>query len=572
MSPLFKKNAKKDAEKALKNDATHDGDWFLPEDIRTQLIETLSHMKDPVILEVFTAKDAPNEYDQYVTKITRDLDRISDKITTNFHAVDSDRAKEAGVVMSPTILVAPDRYHIRFLGAPVGEEGRSLISSILLTSAGRSGLSKLSSEMLGELTEDRLVQVFVTPTCPYCPGQVIHAMRAAIEKPMQVKAECVETNENLELSSKYNVGSVPHTEINEGALTQQGLLPEERFAVELVFLRNAEELLKEGLIPGVEAPPQFEGIEDGEVDVVIVGAGPAGLAAGIYAARAGLTGVVLEKNVVGGQVTLTPMVENYPGFPKVPGTQLMDIMSQHARQYLPVIEGEGVEKIEPGETPADRLLVTTTRSAYQARAVILVTGATYRALGVPGEDLYFGHGINNCASCDGYLYKGRKVAVAGGGNTALTDALHLKNLGVDVTIIHRRDAFRAQQRLQDSVEREGIPVLWNTVVEEIEGDGTNVTNLKLRNVVDETRTDFPADGLFVAVGQNANTELAKALGVELAEGGFIKVDLQMRTNVPHVYAAGDVTGGSQQIVTAISDGSVAAMAAFEDLSDPYWKK
>ena len=180
--------------------------------------------------------------------------------------------------------------------------------------------------------------------------------------------------------------------------------------------------------------------------------------------------------------------------------------------------------------------------------------------------------FRSCASCDGYLYKGKKVAIIGGGNTALTDALHLKNLGVDVTIIHRGDAFRAQKPLQDSVAHEQIPIIWNTAVKEIQGDERRVNNLRLHNTTEDTVSDLSVDGAFVAVGQVAATELAKTLGVELKEDGFVKVDPAMRTNIPRIYAAGDLIGGLQQIVTAIGEGSIAAMSAFEDISSPYWKK
>ncbi len=402
------------------------------------------------------------------------------------------------------------------------------------------------------------------------------AIKCAIAKPGQIKAECIEMNENPEITEHYGVGSVPHTFFNEGAYDVMGLLPEERFVVEMVYLKSAEDMLAEGSLPGMEegkTPSGYGTIEPGEVDLVIVGAGPAGLTAGIYAVRAGLKSVVLEKHIVGGQVALTPVVENYPGFVSVPGKQLMDIMSEHAREYVPVHEGESVDAIQMGDLEkGETIIVTTSRGVYSAKALILTTGATYRKLGAVGEDTYFGRGINYCASCDGYLYKGKSVAIIGGGNTALTDALHLKNLGVNVTIIHRGDTFRAQKPLQDSVNHEQIPILWNTVVEEIEGDGRRVNNLKIRNLMTRAVTDMPVDGAFVAIGQEASTGLAQSLGVKLKEDGFVKVESDMRTNLPRVYAAGDLTGGLQQIVTAIGEGSIAAMSAFEDISHPYWKK
>jgi thioredoxin reductase (NADPH) len=551
-------------------------DWFLPEDVRKQLTETFQALKEPVHLELFTQPGVNDEFSDYTAKFSTDLARLSDKITFKQFDVASDRAKELGVTASPTVCLNPDEYHIRFLGAPLGEEGKSFITSIMLVSLRMSGLSEASHALLKPLDEERLVQVFVSPSCPYCPGQVMHAIKSAIARPGLIKAECVEMNENRELTEKHDVGSVPHTIFNGGAHDALGLMPEERFVVELVYLKSAEELLEEGKLPGVEGMQTATGygtIEPGAVDLVIIGAGPAGLTAGIYAVRAGLKAVVLEKSIVGGQVSLTPVVENYPGFTNVPGKQLMDIMSEHARQYVPVHEGEGVESIQMGDAAKDEpIVVTTARGEYPAKAVILATGASYRKLGVPGEETYFGRGVNYCASCDGYLYKGKSVAIIGGGNTALTDALHLKNLGVDVTIVHRRDEFRAQKSLADSVEREGIPVLWNTVVEAIEGDGKKATSLKLRNVKDEAETELPLDGVFMAIGQKAATELATAMGVKLNEDGYVEAGPDMRTSVPRVYVAGDLTGGLQQIVTAIGEGSVAARSAFEPIAHPYGKE
>jgi thioredoxin reductase (NADPH) len=552
-------------------DTKQDGDWFLPEDVRTQLTDTFAHLKNPVALELFTRQGVNDEFGQYTARLAADLARLTDRITFVRHDIPSPRAEELGVTVSPTLCVAPDRCHVRFLGAPLGEEAKSFITAVLLASLDTSGLSDMSLSLLDDLADERLVQVFVSPGCPYCPGQVMHAAKCAMARPDLIRAECVEMGENPELTERHQVGSVPHTVFNDGAHTALGLMPEERFVVELVHLKSAETLLEEGALPGMDPGKVGEGygtIEPGEVDLVIVGAGPAGLTAAIYAVRAGLRTVVLEKSIVGGQVALTPVVENYPGFVSVPGKQLMDIMTEHARQYVPVHEGEGVERIEPGET----FTVTTNRGAYSARAVLLATGAAYKRLGVPGEERYFGRGVNYCASCDGYMYKGKKAAVIGGGNTALTDALHLKHLGVDVTIIHRRDAFRAQVPLRESVEREGIPVIWNTVVEEITGDERRASTLRLRNVMDDSTSDLAVDGVFVAIGQTATADLARSLGADLDDSGFVRVDTGMRTSIPRVYAAGDLVGGLQQIVTAIGEGSVAAMSAFEDTSHPYWKK
>ena len=549
---------------------TKDNGWFLPKDVRKQLSETFRNLKGNIVLEVFTRDGVNDEFSDYVLKFCADLAQLSDLISLKVFETRSARAVELGITAAPTLCINPDDYHIRFLGAPMGEEGKPFITAIMLVSLGTSAISDISRPLIKDFDEERLIQVFVSPSCPYCPGQVMNAIKFAIEKPGVIKTECIEMNENPELTKRFEVGSVPHTVFNDGAHNALGLMPEERFMVEMIHLRNAEELLEDGELPDMEeekAPPQYGTIESGEVDLVIVGAGPAGLTAGIYAVRAGLKAVVLEKGIVGGQVAITPVVENYPGFTKVPGKQLMDIMSEHARNYVPIHEGEGVDSVEMGKA----IIVTTNKGTYSTKAIILASGASYRRLGATGEDLYFGRGINYCASCDGFLYKGKKIAIIGGGNTALTDALHLKNLGVDVTIVHRRDTFRAQKSLQDSVAHEKIAVIWDTVVEEIQGDGRVVNNLRLRNIRDNNITDLPVDGAFVAIGQIPSNKIAKAIGLELKEDGFIKVDSSMRTSLPRVYAAGDLTGGLQQIVTAIGEGSIAAMSAFEDISTPYWK-
>jgi thioredoxin reductase (NADPH) len=212
----------------------------------------------------------------------------------------------------------------------------------------------------------------------------------------------------------------------------------------------------------------------------------------------------------------------------------------------------------------------TTRAHYAAKALLLATGAHYKKLDVPGEARFYGHGVSYCATCDGYLFKDKKVVVVGGGNTALTDALHLKNLGTSVTIVHHREEFRADKHLQESVNREGIMVLWNSVVEEILGDD-KLTAIKLKNIKNNKIQEIEADGVFIAVGEQPNNQLAMQIGLALDESGFIKSDRNGRTSIPRIYAAGDVTVGLRQIVTAVGEGAAAAQAVFEDISHPYWR-
>jgi len=318
-------------------------------------------------------------------------------------------------------------------------------------------------------------------------------------------------------------------------------------------------------IEGIAADPAEALL--GDYDVIILGAGPAGLSAGIYASRAGLDCVILEKGVPGGQVLTSPTIENYPGFPEIAGMKLMENMAEHAKIYVDIREGEEVLRVRGG----DKFEVFTTSGRYTSRALILATGSSHRKLDAPGEEGMTGKGVSYCATCDGFFYKGKEVIVVGGGNTALTDALHLSSLGCKVTIVHRRNQLRADKHLQDSVIQHKIPILWDTVVDEIM-EGNEVTAVRLRDLKTGKVHIKPVSGVFVAVGEVPSSQLAAELGLDMDPGGFVTVDRSFRTNVAFVYAAGDVSGGIRQIVAAVHGGAAAALSCFEDLMNPYYRR
>ncbi len=520
---------------------------IITEDIKKALKEAFKELKADVPVEIYIKSGENDMFNNITVSLLKTLGDLTRKIKPSFHKVGDEMSKKRGVERSPTLLIAPDKYNIRFTGAPLGEEGRSLVMSIIMASAGKGILPEGS---FGELKEKRQVKVFVSPTCPYCPQQVLYGVSAVISRPDLISLEVIEIYENKDLAERFGVASVPQTFVND-ILVGHGLQPEDVF-IGAVMAAGWPEFVPKEAAPG----------EAVERDLVIIGGGPGGLTAAIYAERAGLKTVVLEKSAIGGQVAITPVVENYPGFTRVAGKTLVDLIAQQASQYADIHQAEDVRSVKK---TGGLFEVKTSRGLYTAKGLILVTGARSRTLDVPGESRLFGRGVSYCATCDGYFYKdGKRVFVVGGGNTALTDALYLHNIGAKVTLIHRRDRFRAEERLKEGLRAAKIPVFYNSVVKEVMGDkllgAIKVEDLKTGKV-----GEIPADGLFVAIGYEPNNELAKALGLDLDPEGYIKTDASQRTSMPMVYAAGDVTGSVKQIAVAVGQGAVAATSAFEDI-------
>lgn len=527
---------------------------FLTDEAREHLKEDLKGMQDTVSLVLFTSPAANKPFNEFSTKLLTELSALTDKISVVKEDLEGLRAKELGIDRTPTILIAPDKYSIKLIGAPAGEEARAFLMSLLMASTGKTLLSPASRELLATLAEPRTVRTFVSPTCPYCPQQTALTIAAAIERPDLVTAEIIETYENRDLAVEYNALSVPQTFIN-GRLVGSGLQPEEVF-VEAVLTAAPVQLRRRGDTAKKER------------DLLIIGAGPAGLTAAIYAERSGLSTVLLEKANVGGQVAITPVVENYPGFTSIGGKALMDMMALQAAAYADIHEDEEVS----GALKKDDLFeITTTKASYLVKAVLITAGAESRKLDIPGEKEFQGKGVSYCAACDGYFFReGRNVFVVGGGNTAATEALYLHNIGAAVTMIHRRGELRAEQFLQQELKKKNIPVLFNTELRKVIG-ASMVSAVILENTADQTTVEHPCEGVFIAAGYIPSNQMAIMLGAEVDDEGYIRVDSRQRTSISGVYAAGDITGGIKQIVTAVSQGAVAATTVFEDLAHPYWK-
>ena len=517
-----------------------------------QLKATFEQLPNDIPLYLFTAKGHEDVFSQANRQVIRAFRELSSKITLREYDLGHELAHKYNITSSPTLLIAPDRYSIRWLGAPMGEEARTFLEMLILVGLGKSNLSDQSLNVVNRIDSPRNIKIFVSPTCPYCPQQAVNAAKAAVEMPDLVSLELIDIQSEPEIANQYAAQSVPQAFAND-VLIGQGAQPEE------VFMLSLQKLEPQTVfIPESDA-------EEVETDLVIIGGGPAGLTAGIYAVRSGLRTAVIEREALGGQVATTPLVENYPGFTQVGGKTLVDIMVSHALQYVQIFQGEAVVDIEHGQPT----IVTTTRRRFLSNTVLLATGASHRHLNVPGEHRLGGRGVSYCSTCDGPLFKGKKVVMVGGGNSAVTEALYLFHMGVNVSLIHRRDNLRAQDFLAKQLDDNKIPVYWNTEIKEIKGIERVDEIVVHNNQTGETST-MQADGVFIAVGYTPAVELAEKIGLELSEEGYIQHDGKHRTNLPGIYSAGDVEGGYKQIVTATGQGAEAAMTIFEDLINPYW--
>ena len=298
---------------------------------------------------------------------------------------------------------------------------------------------------------------------------------------------------------------------------------------------------------------------DYDYDIAIIGAGAAGYAAAIYAGRSGVKAAVFDKGMGGGLATEADDIENYPGFKKIKGPELMERMKEHASQYA---EMKFLEEVKEIVKMNNGFELKTSNRSYRVGAIIIATGTEHRKLNVKGEKELQGRGVSYCATCDGPFFVGKKVAVIGGGNTAISEAIYLKDIGCDVTVIHRRDELRAEKVLEEEAKSKGVKFIWNSVVEEIIGNEM-VSGVKIKNVKTGEMKELEFNAVFVSIGEEPNNEIAKKIGIELDEHGYIKVDRMQRTNVRGIYAAGDITGGIRQLVTACGEGATAALAALE---------
>ena len=301
------------------------------------------------------------------------------------------------------------------------------------------------------------------------------------------------------------------------------------------------------------------------VKVLVIGGGPTGLSAGLYAARAELQPVVLTGMTLGGQAAITHIIENYPGFPEgLPGPELGELFKNQAERFGAQIVYDTATEVDFSEQP---YRVKTYSGEYTADAVIIATGANPRYLGIPGEEKLTGRGVSYCGTCDGFFFKGKDVVVVGGGDSAMEEGSFLTRYADKVTVVHRRDELRASQILQKrAFDDSKIDFIWDTTIEEIKGD-EEVKSVQLKNLITSETSTFDTDGVFIFIGHNPNTEMFTDV-LELDDNGYIVVNKFMETDVPGVYAAGEVADPHfRQVITSAGMGAAAAIQAVRYLQE-----
>ena len=411
----------------------------------------------------------------------------------------------------------------------------------------------INSKQLKELIENKqtvLVDFWAT-WCPHCRKIGPAYDQIAEEYADTLKVVKVDVDEGESLWKEWELELIPTLRLYvDGAPAASIIAPESKAKI--------DEFLSDLL------PRQKARSDDHIHDMIVIGGGPGGYTAALYAARAELDTLVVERLAAGGQMALTQQIDNYPGFVEgVDGYALAQQMQQQAQRFGAVTRNAEVQRLDLN---ADPKVVETNEGVFLGKTVVLATGANPRELGVPGEKELIGRGVAYCAACDGMFFKGKTVAVVGGGNSAAADALLLSRVAEKVIVIHRRDTLRATKVYHEPLMRaENVEFRWNSVVTELL-HGDRLTGLRLRDVQTGEVSELSCDGVFISVGRQPATELV-AGQLELDKGGYIAAGETTETNLPGVFAVGDVrTKLLRQVVTAVSDGAVAVHMAEEYLA------
>jgi NADH-dependent peroxiredoxin subunit F len=538
---------------------------FMDEQTRKELKHVLGHLENPVKILFFTQQHACGSCrDQQ--NLLQEFASLSNKIELEIYDFikDSEASLKYNIDMIPATIVMGDKdYGIRFYGLTSGYEFSSLLQAVLMISNNKSGLSPEMENLVGLINEPVRVQVMVTMTCPYC-FQMVHTAHQFAFINEFIRGEMIDAVEFSTLSQRYDVSSVPKTVINEthsfvGSLSPESVYLEILKSVRPDRFHEIEELMLEAQVP--EHIRQAD--ENKVYELIIIGGGPAAMSAAIYASRKDLDVLIIAKKF-GGQVNYTANVENFLGFRGVIGREMGITFRQHMESFpLSEISGFNVSAIDKTN---DHFTVTLDDGRqFSSNSVIYCAGKEYKKLGIPGEERYIGKGIGFCATCDAPFYRGRKVAVIGGGNSAFTAARDLLNYASEIHLIHRRNVFSADESLVSSVaDSRKIHIHKNMVVREVLGN-TRLMGVRLMSADGEEWKDIPVDGVFLEIGLSPNTGPIKNL-LKLNEKHEIPVDCRAATEIPGFFAAGDVTDvPEKQIAIAVGEGAKAALTAHKYL-------
>ncbi len=538
---------------------------LMDEQTRSRLLEVFSSLQNPVQLLFFSDGSETCQVQQDILEAITDL---ADKLALHvFDAGEHDREIEAYSIdkFPATVPVGEKDYGIRFFGLTAGHESTSLVQTVLMISTGFSGLAPELEALVRSIAKPVHIQVFVTVTCPYCPAMV-HAAHQFAYLNDNIRGDMVEASQFLELSQQYQVEGVPRTVINETTVLE-GAHPEGVFFLTILRAVDPEEYRRiEAAMRDLQGVRQVASLETSRTyDVLIVGGGPAAMSAALYAARKRLdVGLVAEK--IGGQMTYTAHIENYLGFPGVGGNELVERFQFHMESY-PIAELLGVKVTAVEKGQAGFVVHTEDGGRFQARSVVYCAGKEYSRLGVPNEERFLGNGIAFCATCDAPLYTGRRVAVVGGGNSALTAVRDLLSFAREVHLIHRRETFKADAALVEEIRgHPGVKIHTPVEVRSFSGQ-ERLTGVQIQSIHDEHIQTLEVDGVFLEIGLSPNTDPVREL-LQLNERGEVPVRADRSTQVPGFFAAGDVTDvPEKQISVAVGGGALAALTAYRYLVD-----
>lgn len=495
-------------------------------------------------------------------ELLRELASLSNKIELEIYDFiqDGDKVRSFGIERIPaTVVVGQKDYGIRFYGVTGGYEFQSLLQAILMVSTGSSGLDPRLEALVKTIKDPVHLKVLVTLTCPYCPrmAHVAHQFALVNEN---IRADTVDVSEFPELAQRYEVSGVPKTIINE-IYHFEGALPAEQVYLEILKAVNPEQYRHlEESIREYRGVRRAKAIDDQHrYEVVIVGGGPAAMSGAIYAARKGLD-VALVAKKLGGQITYTATIENYLGMPSINGMDMTETFRNHVENY-PIAEAIGTSVTMVKREDDGFIVMTEDNRQLRSLSVIYCAGKEYRRLGVPGEERFIGKSIGFCATCDAPIYRGKRVAVVGGGNSAFTAVRDLLSFASEIHLIHRRDEFKADETLvREVLGAKEVKVHKPMIVISFLGKD-KLTGVRLQSVDGKERYDLNVDGVFLEIGLTPNTDPVKGLA-ELNERGEIPVFKDQSTSVEGFFAAGDVTDVEEkQISIAVGQGALAALTA-----------